>query len=295
MGEIYIAENKLNGMIYVGKTTKNILIRKNDHKTKASRGVNNLRFHNAIRKYGFRNFKWRVLERCDDSLLDEREIYYIDLYKSNDKKFGYNMTAGGDNDPKCNLGRKFSKEHRANIGKATANRVITTEIRKNMSIAQKERYKKDKKLQETLKNCECIKVKVNRYSLNGEFIDEWPSLKEAAVGVNRHPSNINKVCRRHAKSSGGFIWRYEGDFVTEKDLIELNKKKKLTLEQRERISLGQRKQVSQYDLKGNFIKTWSGIDLAAEYTGVARSGIIRCCRGEYEKSGGFIWKYTEGL
>lgn len=50
-------------------------------------------FHQALRKYGEENFEWIILEECDDTLLNEREIYWIkekDTYNN-----GYNETRGG--------------------------------------------------------------------------------------------------------------------------------------------------------------------------------------------------------
>lgn len=49
--------------------------------------------YQAIRKYGVENFSFEVLEECDISLLDEKEVYYINLYNS--YKEGYNATLGG--------------------------------------------------------------------------------------------------------------------------------------------------------------------------------------------------------
>lgn len=50
----------------------------------------------TIRKYGKENFLVEVIEECDDSLLDERERYYIELYSTYaDYGKGYNLTLGG--------------------------------------------------------------------------------------------------------------------------------------------------------------------------------------------------------
>lgn len=60
-------------------------------------------FWNAICKYGWDNIKHEILE--DHLTFDEaneRERYYIQLYKSNDKRYGYNLTEGSSN-PNCTL------------------------------------------------------------------------------------------------------------------------------------------------------------------------------------------------
>ena len=294
MGEIYIAENKVNDMVYIGKTTKTTNKRRWDHITKALKKANNLRFHNAIRVYGPENFEWKVMSVCDDSVLDEQEIYYIKLYKANDKKFGYNMTEGGENDSKCNLGRKFSEEHKKNMSIAMLHRKkISEETRKKMSISQKKRYKNDKKLQEVLKNNDILKKKVFQYDIEGNFIQCWESAKLAGNILRVDGSNISRACNRECKISAGFIWRHEDDNVTKEDLYAINKPKELSQEHKDRITAAQRKPVIQYNLQGDFMKIWEGMDMASKETGIAKSGIIRCCQGEYKKSGGFIWKYKE--
>ena len=57
------------------------------------------KLYKAIQEYGIWNFSWEVLEECSSKDLNEKEKYYIDLYKSKD--YGYNsnkgITKGGAN------------------------------------------------------------------------------------------------------------------------------------------------------------------------------------------------------
>lgn len=55
----------------------------------------NLYFIEAIRKYGLENFKFEVLEECEKEALNDKEIYYIQEYKSSNPNFGYNLSNGG--------------------------------------------------------------------------------------------------------------------------------------------------------------------------------------------------------
>jgi hypothetical protein len=51
--------------------------------------------------------------------------------------------------------------------------------------------------------------KIKQYSLDGAFIKEWNSLKEAAVSLGLHSPNILKVCIGERKKCGGFKWKYK--------------------------------------------------------------------------------------
>lgn len=54
------------------------------------------------------------------------------------------------------------------------------------------------------------------------------------------------------------------------------------------------KTVGQYDLYGNFIKTWKSTVQVGEYFNVDCCQISRVCNGEYVTSCGYMWRYIEG-
>ena len=94
MGIIYCAENIENGKKYIGQTKMSFEKRKRRHYNCAFRYKREGRFYDAIRKYGFENFNWSILEK-NISLrkLDEKEIFYIQKFDTFHN--GYNMTEGG--------------------------------------------------------------------------------------------------------------------------------------------------------------------------------------------------------
>jgi len=49
--------------------------------------------------------------------------------------------------------------------------------------------------------------------------------------------------------------------------------------------------VAQYDLEGNYIRTFNSMNEAERETGVWSTNISNACRGIYKKSGGFKWSY----
>lgn len=104
---IYKFTNKITGKIYIGQTN-NIEKRKRGHKSESFNQKANgysLPFHTAIRKYGWENFDFEILEEIPDEFgreyLNEREIFFISYYKSLVSENGYNLTKGGEG---CNKG-----------------------------------------------------------------------------------------------------------------------------------------------------------------------------------------------
>lgn len=52
-------------------------------------------------------------------------------------------------------------------------------------------------------------IPVNQYSLEGEFIQSWPSQQAAAKVLEIPRTNINKCCQGKRESAGGYRWKYE--------------------------------------------------------------------------------------
>jgi len=96
LGGIYCIKNISNNKVYIGLSS-NVLKRvkfqfktldKNKHKNK------HLQF--SYNKYGKDIFISYILEYCSNELLCEKEKYYIDLFQSYQKEYGFNKTLGGE-------------------------------------------------------------------------------------------------------------------------------------------------------------------------------------------------------
>lgn len=137
---IYLVKNKIDGKVYIGKTVRSLKSRRYSHEYDA-RHDSSMFFHRALRKYGFENFDWLVLEEVDGNL-DKREKYWIAFYESTDPSIGYNLSPGGEGGSK--KGRVLTIESRKRIsssrkGHSAWNKGIplTEEHKKNMSLARK--------------------------------------------------------------------------------------------------------------------------------------------------------------
>lgn len=92
---IYKGTNKVNGKVYIGLTVRTLKIRLMEHKYKSTVNPNYL--YRAIRKYGWDSFDWEVIDTANShEELNEKEKYWISFHCSNNNKYGYNETAGGD-------------------------------------------------------------------------------------------------------------------------------------------------------------------------------------------------------
>lgn len=53
---------------------------------------------------------------------------------------------------------------------------------------------------------------VYQYSIHGDFIKEWSSIKEASMSLNIDAGSITTVCSgKKQKTAGGFIWKYQNN------------------------------------------------------------------------------------
>lgn len=82
--------------IYIGQTT-NLSIRIRDYRRNSCKLQTKL--YNSLKKYGFNQHSFDIIEKVENALGDQREIYWINFYKSYNTKKGMNMTSGGRRTP----------------------------------------------------------------------------------------------------------------------------------------------------------------------------------------------------
>lgn len=51
------------------------------------------------------------------------------------------------------------------------------------------------------------------------------------------------------------------------------------------------KRIDQYDMNGNFIKTWNSLTEASDFYQVTKSSISSCCRGKSKSCANYIWRF----
>jgi len=104
---IYKITNKLNNKSYIGQSN-NIERRFRDHKKYSETTIGK-----AIQEEGVDNFIFEIVELCDKSELDEKEIYYINKFDTINT--GYNIELGKNTSGIYNPNRKLEEEDVYNI------------------------------------------------------------------------------------------------------------------------------------------------------------------------------------
>lgn len=217
---IYKIENKINGKVYIGQSIA-IKTRWQQHKYEAKTGESQAPLYLALRKYGIENFSFEVLEECPQELLNEKEIFWIAHYKSNDRDFGYNVLAGGQNGGVLYPNEWFYELWDAGFS--------VGEIQKELGVshgtvrAKLEGYK-DYNLHSSHSRG-AIKAMnqgllfpgqetyiVYQYDLMGNFIQSFSNATEAARNFSNKPNcsdNIMHAVNDISKTAYGFQWRKE--------------------------------------------------------------------------------------
>ena len=149
---IYMHTNLINGKRYVGITSKKPP-EKRWRKDGSGYKKQSL-FWNAIQKYGWENFKHEIILR--DEPLDfakKVERCLIKHYKTRNKKYGYNLTDGGEGmngwvppeewrrkQSENKKGHHITEEQKIKISEANKGRKLSKEAKEKISKASKERW-----------------------------------------------------------------------------------------------------------------------------------------------------------
>lgn len=278
---IYCIENKINKKKYIGQSI-NIEKRWKQHISELRRGKHYNKFlQRAWNKYGESNFEFYIVEQLYASphaMYNILEAYYISEYKSNDNKFGYNLTIGGDG----TIGHTFTEEQRKKISEAQIGRKLTDEWKQHISQVHKEKIKNGykPKTDHFKKFIEEQKISIDCYDKNGNYIDTYESIQKAGRILNLEATNICKVLKRKHSNIKGYVFYYSNDIKPDKLEIFL------------RCS---RCPIILFDKNKNEIMKFHDAKECAEYVGIDRSCISHACKKENLIQNKYYCKYFYDL
>lgn len=135
------------------------------------------------------------------STLEGKAAYLLAGYKANDKKYDRGECTLSVDDVICFLNQKCSYCGETDWHKLGVDRI-------------------DDSKPHTIENCVCccgkcntnkhidsLKKTICQYTLDGEFVAEYNSLRDAERMTNIYHSNIGKCCSGKYKTAGGFVWK----------------------------------------------------------------------------------------
>ena len=139
---IYKIENRINGKIYIGKSfNRDLSTRIIEHNYELNHNKHHsIYLQRSWNKYGKDAFTWSTVCQyfcVTEDELNEYEKYYIKFYKSNNKKFGYNMTIGGEGIS----GLIHTNESKRKMSIAQKGKIVSEETKKKMSTSSKGKNK----------------------------------------------------------------------------------------------------------------------------------------------------------
>ena len=219
-----------NDKRYIGITSQNVYKR-------WAKGVGYKKcpkFYKAIQKYKWENIKHEILfENLSKEEAEQKEIELIAYYKSNDDKYGYNISNGGNTigthsdstklkisisnkgkkrnedfkikNSKNKKGNKnmFGYHHKEEAkikisqaqkgNKNCVGRVLSEETKRKISISHLNSIKKEKYKKSVI----CIETKI-----------KYNSIKEAGRITNINSRTIQKVCKGERITAGKLHWKF---------------------------------------------------------------------------------------
>jgi group I intron endonuclease len=130
---VYLITNTVNGMQYVGQTTRSLAVRWKAHRKPGSACT---LLRRAIAKYGKHSFKIETLAICSTlSELNEKEVNYIKHFNTLSPN-GYNLTTGGNNTFHSDAAKSAMRKARQRQVPPMSGKTHSAETRAKMTAAK---------------------------------------------------------------------------------------------------------------------------------------------------------------
>jgi group I intron endonuclease len=200
---IYLLRNTVTNKVYVGAST-NLERRKGEFL--AGRGYRATMLE-AMKEFHPSVWTHEILCTCPKSALDICERFYINMYKSADPRYGYNISLGGAGMFGVKHSEKAKKKMSDNSSRPWLGKHLSGETKKKISeslLGEKNPRSMLGKFGAEHNRSKAI----NQYDKQMNFIRRWESMSDVQRELGINQSSITKCCRGKCKSAGGYCWAY---------------------------------------------------------------------------------------
>lgn len=159
-----------------------------------------------MNKYGIESFKVETIEQCNETIVNERETYWIDKLDSFHN--GYNATTGGDGKRYVDYEMLYQKWIEGKNEKEIQE--LTGHDTQSIRIALKEHGVTEKEIKERA-NSRMYKPVAMINKDTGEVLKTFSCVREAIIAVGKpsnYGSHICDVCKGKRKTAYGYKWKY---------------------------------------------------------------------------------------
>lgn len=251
---VYIITNLINNKIYIGSSSNGIYKRLQDHFDDLENNIHvNAHLQNAYNKYGITAFKTKILEICNKENCVKREQHYLDtllfaqeFIKGEDKRFenlGYNIcpVAGSPfgvvskQRKKCilyTLGGEFHKICESHTEAILYAGVVTLKIIKSGKCGNYIVIDYFDNYPLRISPYKPVTKKCVIYNLQGEYISNFDSLKDAAKYLKCRSSSVSQAIKfKTGKHYDYIIKSFDGDFPLKIDAFVKSPRSQKTRDQ----------------------------------------------------------------
>jgi group I intron endonuclease len=267
---IYKITNLINGKIYIGSAL-NLRRRFISYEAEVKNPNKNRGIIRAIRKYGFNNLEFSVLEKIDNSaLLIEREQFWLDQLKPFGRN-GYNMAKFAGS----NLGVPLSEETKAKISAKSMGRIVSEETKVKL------RQSSGRRLAKALIAWQEPVYKIEPKTL--KILKKYESITQADK-ENGFSNSVLKTCQScNRRKSGGFHFCYVEDYHSGKfNPVEIN----YCAPYHERT-----RKIQQIGKDDQIIAVWKSASMIEKSLGFNRKIISKSCKNKNENYG-YYWRFV---
>ena len=255
---IYRILNTKNNKSYVGSSFR-LHERYIQHKNNLDKNKHpNLHLQQSYNKYGRDFFVFIILEICSIEHFVEKEQFYVDKHKSNNKEFGYNKRVIVES----NRGHTFkmSQSSKEKLRKIGIERGKTVEFKSFMSSVHKNK------------------------------------IVSTETRVKNSSSQKGKVLSQKTKDKIGLNFKGKSLSQEHKNKISLSKKGIRTVvidfteEVRNKISQAKKKKIVKLSICGEELEVFNSVTTASKSVGLSLSSISKALKNKDYVAGGYKWK-----